>query len=99
MKNTDKHRAYHREWNKRHPAITLRAVKKYQKKLHEQVAMYLQTISCVCCGAKTRLSFDHVVPKLGSKKTNTIAKVWIAFQRSPMNFQILCRTCNSSKGD
>jgi len=41
---------------------------------------------CECCGAKSNLTIDHVVP------------LSVGGENSPDNCQVLCRSCNSKKG-
>lgn len=43
-------------------------------------------LECLCCGTTLDLTIDHVLP-LSLGGTNTLG-----------NYQVLCRSCNSSKG-
>lgn len=59
-------------------------ISNYRKIFNELLHKY--NFKCVCCGSKEKLSVDHIKP-VSKGGTDDIT-----------NLQILCKSCNSSKG-
>jgi hypothetical protein len=63
--------------------------------------------SCACCGATENLTIDHVngggkahrIELFGRDSVNIEFYRWLIEQNFPPGFQVLCKPCNSSKGE
>lgn len=53
---------------------------------------------CVCCGSTNDLTFDHIVPQIRRKPTNSIG-ICKEVLNNPESFQILCGSCNRWKNN
>lgn len=95
-KNKDRRREYFRAWCKREAdrKRALEAKRRARKKAASgtitaaQLRMlFTMYKACLCCGASTDLTLDHIVP-LSKGGSHTLH-----------NSQVLCHSCNSGKRD
>ena len=60
--------------------------KKYVSKIKRSIIFKIHGNNCLSCGKTSDIAIDHILPK-SQKGNNSID-----------NLQVLCRSCNSSKG-
>lgn len=95
--NPDKKRSIDRDWKKNNPEKVAAKRHRHQTRKTQAGGSYTaaewKTLvkqyggRCACCGKKTKLTFDHVIP-VSKGGTSDIS-----------NGQPLCISCNSRKGD
>lgn len=92
----EQNRAYSLAWAKKYPEKARMLVAKRRARLlaagHENIVGWLELLQfysgvCAKCGGSENLQLDHIVP------------ISLGGRHATYNFQILCRTCNSSKGN
>jgi 5-methylcytosine-specific restriction endonuclease McrA len=95
LKRTGKHRQYRAE--------QLQRQRSYQQ-LRDTVFGHYGKV-CACCGTTANLTIDHV---FGGGRAHREAfgfagrsqlYQWLVSNEFPAGFQVLCRSCNSSKGE
>lgn len=92
----EKNRAYSAAWAKKYPEKARMLVAKRRARLlsagHENIVGWLELLQfyggvCAKCGSQEDLQLDHIIP------------ISLGGRHATHNFQILCRSCNSSKGN
>jgi hypothetical protein len=83
---------------------------RYRTKKREEVLTYYSPTSppsCACCGATANLGIDHIKGDgarhrqelSGNPRDGSGIHTWLIRNGFPPGYQVLCRSCNSSKSD
>ena len=98
-----KRRIYSKKYAKEYPDAGRIRVKRYQRKLREQVLAHYGH-KCVCCGEDTYefLAIDHIDGG-GNKHRKEVGYgatfyLWVIKNNFPKGLQVLCHNCNLAKG-
>ena len=93
-------RAWQRRWRERHPGHFAG----YWQDIKREVLSHYGDC-CACCGTTEDLSIDHAYGggnahrrKLGVSP-GTQFYLWLRDNDYPAGYQVLCKSCNSSKND
>lgn len=96
-KNPEKRLAINRQWQKNNPENARARSHRYRTSKSEAGGSFTASEwkalkkqyggRCACCGQKTKLTADHVVPVIAGGSSDI------------SNIQPLCKSCNSSKRD
>jgi hypothetical protein len=88
-------RGLHRAWNAQ--AMTR------QRARNREMVLDHYGRECSCCGSAERLTIDHMSDgsqhraELGDGSSGTLHR-WLIRNGFPAGYQVLCRSCNASKG-
>lgn len=101
------HPEYKARWKAEHPESQRRTARRMYQRVRQQVFDHYGR-SCACCGATERLSIDHIDSNGGEhrKEVRGLSQGgssinmyrWLIRNGFPDGFQILCLSCNQSKG-
>ena len=99
-----------RRWRQANPQAVCEQTRRYRDAAQAKVLAHYSPYTpprCACCGTTENLAIDHIAGNgrqhrlelFGNANPGWRFRIWLIKNNYPPGYQVLCKRCNSSKGN